>query len=238
MLKNKKRIIIKLSGEVFESSKNQEANLDFPKIKKLAQSLKSLVRSGYQVGVVVGAGNIFRARMVKGEEISRVVADHMGMLATNLNALALQSVLEKIDQPARVLSAYSIPKIMEDYNYRKAVDHLEHKKIVIFAGGTGNPYFTTDTTLVLRALEVGASHIYKASTDKGVYSADPNKNKNAQFYKKISFSEALKKNLGVMDSTAFALAKDNNLALTIFEYSPENILKAVKKNSIGSQVTN
>ena len=237
MLKNKKRIVIKISGEVFETG-NQQSNLDFVKISQLAKSLQSLVKSGYQVGVVVGAGNIFRARMVKGQEIDRVVADHMGMLATNLNALALQSVLEKMSQPARVLSAYSIPKIMEDYNHRKAIDHLEHKKVVIFAGGTGSPYFTTDTTLVLRALEIGASHIYKASTVKGVYSVDPNYNKNAKFYKKLSYAEALKKDLKVMDQTAFALARDNDLPLTVFEYSPANILKAVKQNNIGSQVIN
>ncbi|MDD5749974.1 MAG: UMP kinase [Patescibacteria group bacterium] len=235
--KNQRRIVIKLSGEVFEIG-DQPANLDFPSIEKIARSLIKLIKLGYQVGAVVGAGNIFRARMVKGEKIDRVVADHMGMLATNLNALALQSVLEKLGQPARVLSAYSIPKIMEDYSHRKAVDHLENKRVVIFAGGTGNPYFTTDTTLVLRALEVGASHIYKASNIDGVYDSNPKENKKAKLYKKLSYRQALSQNLEVMDQTAFALAKDNDLPLTVFKYSPANLVQAVVKNNIGTKVVN
>lgn len=232
----KKRVVIKLSGEVFEIG-NQEENLDFLSIAKIAKSIKQLVKLGYQVGVVVGAGNIFRARMVKGQEIDRVVADHMGMMATNLNALALQSVLEKDGQEARVLSSFSVPKIMEDYNHRKAIDHLEHQRVVIFAGGTGNPYFTTDTTLVLRALEVGADHIYKASNVAGVYDSDPDKNPKAKLYKKITYTQALDQDLRVMDATAFALARDNKLNLTVFKYSPENIIKAVAKDSIGTKVS-
>jgi len=234
---NKKRIVIKLSGEVFEVG-NQEANLDFPSVKKIAASLKKLVKSGYQVGVVVGAGNIFRARMVKGAAIDRVAADHMGMMATSINALALQSTLENMGQEARVLSSFSIPALMEDYVYKRAINHLQNKRIVIFAGGTGNPYFTTDTTLVLRALEIGATSIYKASNVNGVYDADPEKNKQAKMYKKLSYDEALKHNLQIMDSTAFALARDNKLNLTVFKYSPDNILKAVIKNNIGTKVSN
>jgi len=234
---NKKRIVIKLSGEVFEIG-NQESNLDFPSIKKVAISLKKLVKSGYQVSVVVGAGNIFRARMVKGAEIDRVAADHMGMMATSINALALQSVLEQAGQEARVLSSFSIPAIMEDYTYKRAINHLQNKRIVIFAGGTGNPYFTTDTTLVLRALEIGAINIYKASNIAGVYDSDPEKNKKAKLYKKLSYSEALKKDLKVMDATAFALARDNKMNLTVFKYSPDNIIKAVTKNNIGTKVSN
>lgn len=236
-MKNK-RIVIKLSGEVFESSKTQEANLDFSAIKKLATSLKKLIKAGYQVGVVVGAGNIFRARMVKGEEIDRVAADHMGMMATSINALALQSSLEKIGQEARVLSAFSIPAVMEDYVYKRAINHLEKKRVVIFAGGTANPYFTTDTTLVLRALEVGAQNIYKASNVLGVYDSNPDKNPKAKLYKTLSYSEALKKDLKVMDATAFALARDNKINLTVFKYSPENITKAVLQNNIGTKVIN
>lgn len=234
---NKKRIVIKLSGEVFEVG-NQEANLDFPKIKELAQSLKKLIKSGYQVGVVVGAGNIFRARMVKGAEIGRVASDHMGMMATSINALALQSVLEKIGQEARVLSSFSVRAIMEDYVYKRAIKHLESGRVVIFAGGTSNPYFTTDTTLVLRALEINADAIYKATNVKGIYDANPKENPKAKFYKKISYTEALSKDLKVMDLTAFAMAKDNNLDLTVFEYSPKNIIEAISKNSIGTKVFN
>jgi len=254
-MKNK-RIVIKLSGEVFEIGNQplgvapsvsssgprgrglREANFDFPSIKKIAESLKTLVKAGYQVGVVVGAGNIFRARMIKGTEIDRVVADHMGMIATSINALALQAILEKINQEARVLSSLSIPAIMEDYVYKRAINHLENKRIVIFAGGTGNPYFTTDTTLVLRALEIGALDIYKASNVKGVYDSDPDKNPKAKFYKKLNYEQALEAQLKIMDSTAFALARDNKMNLTIFKYSPENIIKAVTGNNIGTKITN
>ncbi|MFA6466297.1 MAG: UMP kinase [Patescibacteria group bacterium] len=244
-MKNK-RIVIKLSGEVFEIGDRPlastrdlpEANLDFSAIKKLATSLKKLIKAGYQVGVVVGAGNIFRARMVKGEEIDRVAADHMGMMATSINALALQSSLEKIGQEARVLSAFSIPAVMEDYVYKRAINHLEKKRVVIFAGGTGNPYFTTDTTLVLRALEVGAQEIYKASNVLGVYDSNPDANPKAKLYKTLSYSEALKRDLKVMDATAFALARDNKINLTVFKYSPENIIKAVLQNNIGTKVSN
>ncbi|OGY93746.1 MAG: UMP kinase [Candidatus Komeilibacteria bacterium RIFOXYC1_FULL_37_11] len=232
-----KRVVIKISGEVFEVG-NQPANLDFPSIKKVAESLKKVVKAGYQVGVVVGAGNIFRARMVKGSEVDRVAADHMGMMATSINALALQATLERVGQEARVLSSFSVPAIMEDYVYKRAINHLKNKRVVIFAGGTGNPYFTTDTTLVLRALEVGATNIYKASNVSGVYDSDPDKNKKAKLYKKISYAEALKRNLKIMDATAFALANDNKLNLTVFKYSPENIVRAVVKNNIGTKVTN
>lgn len=244
---NNKRIVIKLSGEVFDSPVdglcprevgNQEANLDFPSIKKIAISLKKLVKAGYQVGVVVGAGNIFRARMIKGAEIDRVAADHMGMMATSINALALQATLEKEGQEARVLSSFSIPAIMEDYIYKRAINHLKNKRVVIFAGGTGNPYFTTDTTLVLRALEIGANNIYKASNVDGVYDSDPLKNPKAKLYKKLTYNEALHKDLRVMDGTAFALARDNDMNLIVFKYSPENIIKAVTKNNIGTKISN
>jgi uridylate kinase len=235
-MKNK-RIVIKLSGEVFEVG-NQEANLDFPSIKKVAESLKKLIKAGYQVAVVVGAGNIFRARMIKGAEIDRVEADHMGMLATNINALALRAVLEKIGQEARVMSALPAENIMWGFNHECAISNLKEKRIIILAGGTGQPYFTTDTTLVLRALQLGASEIYKASTIDGVYDKDPSKYKNAKLYKKLSYGEALKKNLKVMDQTAFALARDNKMNLTVFKYSPANLIKAVTKNNIGTKVAN
>lgn len=237
MKSTNKRIVIKLSGEVFEVG-NQEANLDFPSVRKIAVSLKKLVKAGYQVGVVVGAGNIFRARMIKGGEVDRVTADHMGMMATSINALALQSTLEKVGQEARVLSSFSIPALMEDYVYKRAINHLQNKRVVIFAGGTGNPYFTTDTTLVLRALEIGATNIYKASNVNGVYDSDPDKNKKAKLFKKISYLQAIKNNLKIMDATAFALANDNKLNLTVFKFSPENIVRAVVKNDIGTKVEN
>ena len=230
-----KRILLKLSGQVLESG-DQEANLDFAKIEKLAINLKKISKAKCQLGIVVGAGNIFRARMVKGMEIDRVAADHMGMMATIINALALQSVLEKMGQEARVLSSFSLPSVTEDYSYTNAINHLENNRIVIFAGGTGNPYFTTDTAAILRALEVGASRVLKATQVDGVYSADPRKDKNAKLYKTLSYYEALEKDLQIMDSTAFALAQDNNLKLSVFKYSPENIVKAALKNNIGTKV--
>ena len=234
-MKNTKRILLKLSGQTLESGDN-EANLDFAKIKKLAVNLKKISKAKYQLGIVVGAGNIFRARMVKGMEIDRVAADHMGMMATIINALALQSVLEKMGQEARVLSSFSLPSVTEDYSYTNAINHLENNRIVIFAGGTGNPYFTTDTTAILRALEIKASRVLKATQVDGVYSDDPKKDKNAKLYKTLSYDEALEKDLQIMDSTAFALAQDNNLPLSVFKYSPENIVKAALKNNIGTKV--
>ncbi len=244
MIKHKidKKIVIKLSGEVFSKSSQKihesEDNLNFPQIKSLAQSLKKLVQAGYQVGVVVGAGNIFRARMVKGAEVDRVAADHMGMMATAINALALQAALEKIGQETRVLSAFSIPALMEDYVYKRAINHLKNKRVVIFAGGTGNPFFTTDTTLVLRALEIGAKKIYKASDVSGVYDSDPDNNPKAKLYKHLSYKEALQKNLKVMDATAFALARENDLELVVFKYSPASIVQAIKNNNLGTKVDN
>ncbi|MBT4210096.1 MAG: UMP kinase [Candidatus Komeilibacteria bacterium] len=235
-MKNK-RIVIKLSGEVMEQG-NQEANLDFGKIMKLADSLKKLAKQGYQIGVVLGGGNIFRARMVKNMEIDREVADHIGMTATMINAMALQAVLSKMKQAAKVLSPFVIPATMSAYSASRANSYLNKKHIVIFAAGTGKPYFTTDTALVLRAYEIGAEYIYKATNVRGVYDKDPIKYKNAKFYKKLSYSEALEKKLKVMDAAAFAMARENKMDLTVFKYSPANLIKAVTKNNIGTKVAN
>jgi len=233
----KKRIVIKLSGEVMEHG-DQEANLDFAKIFKLADSLKILSKKGYQIAVVIGGGNIFRARMLKNMEIDRVVADHIGMTATMINSMALKAVLEKMNQPVKVLSPFVIPSMMSAYSPRRANDYLNKKHIIILAAGTGKPYFTTDTALVLRASEIGAEYIYKATNVRGVYNKDPDKYKNAKFYKNLSYRQALKENLKVMDATAFALARDNKMNLRIFKYSPSNLVKAVVQNSIGTKVTN
>ena len=235
--KFKKRIVIKLSGEVMGSAKS-ESNLDFAKIKKLAASLKELIGLGYQVAVVVGAGNIFRGRMVKKAEVDRVAADHMGMIATHINALALQSMLEKIDQEAVVLSPFYMPQVLRPYNHAKAIEHLNKGRVVILAGGTGSPYFTTDTNMALRALEIKAEHMFKATNVAGVYDADPDKNPKAKLYKELTYSEALDKNLKVMDTAAFALARDNNLKLTVFKYTPANLMKVVKEDNIGTKVSN
>ena len=235
--KFKKRIVIKLSGDVMGSAKS-DSNMDFAKIKKLAESLKVLVSSGYQVAVISGAGNIFRGRMVKQGQIDRVAADHMGMIATHIIALALESVLEKIGQEAVVMSPFYIPKMLRPYNHTKAIEHLVKGRVVILAGGTGNPYFTTDTNMALRALEIKADHVFKATNVAGVYDADPDTNKKAKLYKELTYSEALDKNLKVMDTAAFALARDNDLKLTVFKYSPTNLIKVVKGDNIGTKVSN
>ena len=235
-MKNK-RIVIKLSGEVVEHG-NQEANLDFGKIMKLAASLKKLSKKGYQIAVVIGGGNIFRARMVNNMEIDRVMADHIGMTATMINAMALKAVLDKMKQPAEILSPFVIPSMMSEYSPRRANNYLNKKHIVILAAGTGKPYFTTDTALVLRAYEIGAENVYKATNVRGIFDKDPQKYKSAKFYKELSYRQALEENLKVMDAAAFALARDNKMNLTVFKYSPANIITAVVKNNIGTKVTN
>lgn len=233
----KKRIVIKTSGETMGDA-TLESNLNFKEIKKLAQSLKKLVSLGYQVSVISGAGNIFRGRMIKGAEIDKTTADHMGMVATHINALALESVLTGLGQKALVMSPFYMPKIVRPVNHQKAIEYLQNKTVIIFAGGTGNPYFTTDTNMVLRALEIKADYVYKATNVLGVYDKNPKKYKNAKLYKTLTYDEALKKSLEVMDQTAFALARDNELKLTVFKYSPENLIKAVTKNNIGTKITN
>lgn len=233
----KKRILIKLSGSAMGDS-GADTNLNFVEIKKLAQNLKKLLKVGYQIAIVSGAGNIFRARMVKGGEIDKTIADHIGMMATHINALALQGVLENIGQKTVVLSPFYIPKIVQPYNHEKAIEYLQKNTIVILAGGTGNPYFTTDTTMVLRALEIKADEIFKATNVNGVYDSDPDKNPKAKFYKKISYTESLDKNLKIMDATAFALAKENNLKIRVFRYSADNILKVVNNNNLGTTIYN
>ena len=235
--KFKKRVVIKISGDVMGSAKS-ESNLDFGKIKQLAESLKKLNRLGYQIAIISGGGNIFRGRMVKGAQIDRVSADHMGMMATHINALALQSVLVGIDQSAVVMSPFYMPKVLSPYNHSTAIECLQQGKIVILAGGTGNPYFTTDTNMALKALEIQADHMFKATNVGGVYDDDPDKNPKAKLYKKLTYSQALDKNLKVIDTAAFALARDNDLKLTVFKYSPTNLLKAVKEDSIGTKVSN
>ncbi|MBU1202953.1 UMP kinase [Patescibacteria group bacterium] len=233
----KKRIVIKTSGETMGNARS-ESNLDFKEIKSLAQSLKKLVNLGYQVSVVAGGGNIFRGRMIKGAEIDKTTADHMGMMATHINALALESMLNSIGQKSVVMSPFYVPKIVRPINYQKAIEHLEKKTVVIFAGGTGNPYFTTDTNMILRALEIQAEVVYKATNVLGVYDKNPLKYKNAKLYRTLTYDEALKKSLEVMDQTAFALARDNQVKITVFKYSPQNLIKAVTKNNIGTKISN
>lgn len=215
-----------------------QTNFDFQQIKALAQALKKLVESDYQIGVVIGGGNIFRGRMIKNMEIAAVTADFMGMLATMMNALALKGVLEKLGQRAVVMSPFGCTSVWEPYSAAHAKKLLDYKNILIFSGGTGKPHFTTDTALVLRAMQIGAQQIFKATNVAGVYSSDPQKNKKAKFYKNLTYQQAMKKHLKVMDASAFKMAAKNNLSLTVFKYSPSNLAKAVRGLNLGTQVSN
>lgn len=235
MLKKYQRVIIKISGEALQKS-GETGDFDFLEMKKLALAVKQLVKKGYQIGLVFGAGNIWRGRMVKEVQIDKVVADQMGMLATEINALAMVAVLQAVGQPAKVLSALSIPQIVEDFHHQKAIEYFKNKQVVLLAGGTGNPFFTTDTAFVLRAIEVNADYIFKATNVRGVYSADPKKDAKAKFYKTLKYEQALDQKLKVMDATAFALAQEQKLSLTVFQYSPANLISAVSKNNIGTKV--
>lgn len=190
-----------------------------------------------QIALLVGAGNIFRARFISAAHMDRVAADHMGMMGTIINALALQGALETMGRDARVLSAIPMPEIMENYVHKRAIKHLTHKRIVILAAGTGRPYFTTDTAAVIRALEIGADVVLKASSVDGVYDKDPKRNRSAQRYERLTFTEALEKNLAVMDAAAFALARENTLPIVVFKFSPANLKKLVAGQTVGTLIT-
>lgn len=223
-----KRILLKLSGESLMGDK--DFGMDVDAITKLAQELKEIVDSGVQVCVVIGGGNIFRGIAGSAAGMDRTSADYMGMLATVMNSLALQDALEnKMGLQTRVLSAIPMPTVCESYIRRRAVRHLEKGRLVIFAAGTGNPFFTTDTAATLRAIEMNCDVIMKATQVDGVYDADPKKVSNAKRLDKIAYEEVLTKNLKVMDASAVALARDNNLPIIVFSQHEEKaLLKALK----------
>ncbi len=232
-----KRILLKLSGEALLGRK--EHGIDAETCALLAVQIKEVQALGIDVAVVVGGGNIFRGH---GESkrfgLDRSVADYMGMLATVLNGLALQNALEQIDIPTRVMSAIQMSAVAEPYIRRRAMRHLEKKRVVIFVAGTGNPYFTTDTAAALRAKEIDADVILKATKVDGVYSDDPMKNKDAKKFKKIKFIDALKKKLRVMDATALSLCMDNDLPIVVFNSLEKgNIKKVVLGEDIGTVVS-
>ncbi len=237
-MKKYKRVLIKISGEAL--GKAGKDNLDFNAIGRLAKDLSSVASEGVKVSVVVGGGNIFRGRSAPKGSIDRTTADYMGMVGTIINAIALQAEIEQTGVDCRVLTALSIKEVAEDYIRRQAMSHLEAGKIVIFAAGTGNPYFTTDTTAALRALEINAEVILKATTNvDGVYTSDPKKsnNKKAKLLKEVSFHEALVQRLEIMDSTAFGLCRDNNLPIIVFKYRPGVVMKIIKGEKIGTVVS-
>lgn len=228
-----KRVVLKLSGEALAGDSN--IGIDQQTIYNIAEKVKELVDNGVQVAVVVGGGNFWRGRSSKG--MDRTTADHMGMLATVINALALQDALERIAIPTRVQTAIEMRQIAEPYIRRKAVRHLEKGRVVIFAAGIGNPYFSTDTTAALRAAEIEAEVILLAKKVDGVYDSDPAVNKNAKKFEKLSYIDVINKSLGVMDSTAASLCMDNKIPIIVFDLkNPNNIIKVIKGERIGTIV--
>ena len=206
-------------------------------LKQVAEDLKKLVDLGVQIALVIGGGNIFRGLTASKEGMDRVSSDHMGMLATCINALALQNVLEQNRVVTRVLSAIEISDMAEPYIYRRALRHLEKKRLLIFSGGTGNPYFSTDTAAALRAMEIKADVLLKATKVDGVFDKDPAKNKNSKKFKQISYIDILKKDLKIMDGTAVSLCRDNNMPLVAFNLKKKgNLVRVVCGESIGTLI--
>ena len=215
-----KRILLKLSGEALLGERNH--GIDKKIVTFLANEIKKVYKKKIQISLVIGGGNIFRCNDAVSVGIERTTADYMGMLGTVINALAIQNSLEKVSVPTRVLSSIPVPAVCEPYIRRKAINHLNKNIITIFAAGTGNPYFTTDTAAALRASEISADLILKATKVDGVYSDDPKKNKSAKRYKTIKYSDILAKNLKIMDGSAIALARDNNIPIIVFPISKNN----------------
>lgn len=213
--------------------------IDPKRIAQYAKDIKTITDMGIEVAVVIGGGNIFRGVSAASNGIDRVQGDYMGMLATVINGMALQSSLEEVCVQTRLQTAIKIEAVAEPYIKRKAVRHLEKKRVVIFGGGTGNPFFTTDSAAVLRAIEINADVILKGTRVDGVYDSDPEKNKKAKKYDTISFSDVLSKNLKVMDSTAFTLSQENNLPIIVFNMNEQgNLLKVIKGKEIGTKIKN
>jgi uridylate kinase len=231
-----KRVLLKLSGEALMGS--HHFGIDADVVHRIAAEIKDVHALGVEIGIVIGGGNIFRGLAASEQGFDRVQADHMGMLATVINALALQDALEKLDVHTRVLSAIEMRQVAEPYIKRRAVRHLEKGRVVIFAAGTGNPYFSTDTTAALRANEIKADVIMKATKVDGVYDADPERVPTAKKFSRITFIEVLTKELQVMDSAAISLCKDNDLSIIVFNIREDgNIRRAVMGDHIGSYVS-
>lgn len=222
-----RRVLLKMSGEVLMGEK--EFGLDSDTVKRVALDIKEVIDLGVQVCVVVGAGNIFRGVSGSAEGMDRTTADYMGMLGICINALALQNALEHINVPTRVQSAIRMDQICEPYIRRKAMRHMEKGRVVIFAAGTGNPYFTTDTAGALRASEMDCDAIFKGTKVDGVYTADPHKDKNAKRFDEITYIDVLTKDLKVMDATAVSLARENNIPIVVFSVREKNNFARVVK---------
>jgi len=230
-----KRILLKLSGEALMGDLN--GGIDPRTIRRLAGEILELRRLGVEVGLVIGGGNIIRGAEKSGEGLERVTGDYMGMLATVLNALAMQDALENLGQPVRVMSALKINQVCEDYIRRRAIRHLEKGRVVIFAAGTGNPFFTTDSAASLRAIEIEADVLIKATKVDGVYSADPMKDHTASFYPRLTYDTALDQRLNVMDATALVLCRDHDMPLRVMNiFEPGAVMRLVRGEEIGSLI--
>jgi uridylate kinase len=231
-----KRVLLKLSGESLMG--NKEFGLDPLMLQNYANEIKSITELGVQVGIVIGGGNIYRGMNEAETGIERAQGDYMGMLATVINGVALQSILEKVGLKTRLLTAIKMEQIAEPYIRRRAIRHLEKGRVVIFGAGTGNPYFTTDTAGSLRAIEIGADVILKGTRVNGIYTADPEKDPTATRFETISFKDVIAKNLKVMDMTAFTLCQENNLPIVVFDMNtPGNLKKIACGENIGTVVS-
>lgn len=230
-----KRILLKLSGEALMGER--QYGIDPVRLQEYAEEIKQIVDRGVEVAIVIGGGNIFRGVAGASRGMDRVQADHMGMLATVINGLALQSALEDEGIPTRLQTAIKINEVAEPFIRRKAIRHLEKGRVVIFGGGTGNPYFTTDSAAVLRAIEISADVILKGTRVDGIYSSDPEKDTAATKFDYISFKDVLQKGLKVMDTTAFTLSQENELPIIVFDMNTKgNLLKVVAGEKIGTKV--
>ena len=232
-----KRILLKLSGEVLGNRESGEC-IDPDKLAFMAERVKKIHASGVEVGIVLGGGNIFRGLTGAGKGVNRVTGDSMGMLATIINALAMMNALEAIGVPTRVMTAVPLPSFAEPFIQRKALNHFSKGRVVIFAGGTGNPYFSTDSAAALRASEIGAEALLKATKVDGIYTADPKKDKSARKYSSLRYETALEKRLKVMDSAAFALCMENEIPIIVFDFFDGDALeRVVRGEAVGTLVS-
>jgi uridylate kinase len=231
-----KRVLLKLSGEVMLSKENH-SGIDREAIDTISHEIKEVHEKGVEIAVVIGGGNIFRGLSDTAKGMDRTTADSMGMLATIINSMALQDSLERVGVQTRVLTAINVHSFAEPYIRRRAVRHLEKNRVIIFGGGTGNPYFSTDTAAALRALEINAELVLKGTKVDGVYSADPMKDSNAERFENIKFLDVIQKGLKVMDSTAISMCMDNNLPIMVFDiFNSGNLKKVVMGERVGSYV--
>jgi len=228
-----RRILLKLSGEALLG--DEDYGIDPAIIGRIATEVQEVLNTGIQIAIVIGGGNIFRGAGLAESGIDRVTGDHMGMMATLMNSLALQDALEKVGVDARVMSAISVHDVCEDYIRRRATRHLEKGRVVIIAGGTGNPFFTTDTAAALRAIEIGADIVLKATKVDGVYSSDPKLDEHAQLYDSLSFDEVIEGKLGVMDANAIVLCRDQGMPIRVFNvFGTGNLMKIVRGKAVGT----